>query len=366
MGRVVCHLLDQEINLGSRYYQAIGRQHDQERFPVRFCFIDTLANVSEASSRLGAPVDSLRVDARSSYPLALVRLARLLRRTGVGILHAHFFYPTLLGLITARLAGVRFVFTRHHSDHNIRIGKRWHTRVDAFCARSADHVIAVSEETRRIMTNVEGVPSSNISVVYNGMNPLTAPPPERVEALRQELRLGVEPICLMIGRLHEEKGHRFLFEAIPKVVARTGPITVLLAGEGAHRPALEAEVRERGLAQSVRFLGWRPDVAELISLASLIVLPSLAESFGFALVEAMSLGKPVVAAATGGVPEIVVDGENGLLVPARDPEALARAISRVLQDPALAAALVAAGRLASRRFSFERMIRGYEAVYARL
>jgi glycosyltransferase involved in cell wall biosynthesis len=366
MRRIVCHLLDQQINLNSRYYRAIGLQHDRDRYPVTFCFIDTLPSLPDASSALQAPVFSLGVDHRVGYTLAIPRLVRLVRREKAAVLHAHFFYPTLVGLIAARIARVRFVFTRHHSDHNIRIGKRWHTRVDALCARGADHVIAVSEETRRIMTDVEGVPATQISVVYNGMDPLPEPSPERVAAIRAELGLGAEPVCLMIGRLHEEKGHRFLFDAVPSIISRVGPIRVLLAGLGAHRAALEADVQRRGLQDTVRFLGWRPEIPELISLASVVVLPSLAESFGFALLEAGSLGKPVVAAATGGVPEVVVQGENGLLVPPRDPVALAESISRVLLDPALAKALGEGGRRQARRFSFERMIRGYEAVYAHL
>jgi glycosyltransferase involved in cell wall biosynthesis len=279
------------------------------------------------------------------------------------VLHAHCFDPTFVGLLAARLAGSAFVFTRHHSDHNVRLGKHWHTRIDGWCGRRADKVIAVSEATRRIMTDVERVPASKISTVYNGAELLQPPPPGSVETLRRRLGLGDEAVCLMMARLHEEKGHRVLFDALPGVLPHAGPLAVLLAGDGPHREQLESEVRCRGLNTVVRFLGRRHDIPELISLSSVVVLPSLAESFGFAALEAMSLGRPVVASTTGGLPEVVVDGETGLLVPTGDVGALASALSRIIKAPEWGRSLGEEGRRRAAHFSVERMMQGYEAVY---
>jgi glycosyltransferase involved in cell wall biosynthesis len=290
----------------------------------------------------------------------------LLRREKVSVLHAHCFDPTFIGLIAARIARVPFVFTRHHSDHNIRLGKRWHTAIDAWCARRADHVIAVSEVTRRIMIEIEKVPSNQITVIYNGMEPLREASWESVTKLKQELNLTDEPVVLMLGRLHEEKGHRFLFDAIPQIVSRVGPTVFLLAGDGPHRPDLEAEVQKRNFNGAVRFLGRREDVPELMALSSIVVLPSLAESFGFTLLEAMSVGKPVVASTTGGIPEVVRDGETGLLVPPGDGRALADGICQVLENLERARLMGEAGRLRAASFTFERMMDGYETIYRRV
>jgi glycosyltransferase involved in cell wall biosynthesis len=359
--RAICHLIDSNLDTG--YFRSIARRHDRERFPVMIGSIAPAGPIQAAMRELKTPEFSLGAVSRRQYPAALWRLVQVLRRENVGILHAHCFDPTWLGLIAARLARVKFVYTRHHSDHHIRPGKHWHTRVDSWCARHADHVIAVSEVTRRILVEIEGAPASRISVVYNGMEPLEQPAVENLAHIRDELKLGPEPVCLMIGRLHEEKGHRFLFEAIPEVISRAGRFVVLLAGDGPHRKELEAEVEARRLQDVVRFLGRRDDVAELISLASFIVLPSLAESFGFALLEAMSLAKPVIASTTGGIPEVVADGETGLLVPQANPKALAEAICRLLLNPELAQSLGEAGRRRSAVFSFESMMSGYEAIY---
>lgn len=321
--------------------------------------------LQRAMRQLDTHTFSLNAPSRRHYAAAIARLARLLKRERIAIVHAHCFDPTFVGLMAARMAGVGFVFTRHHSDHNIRLGKRWHTRIDAWCARRADRVIAVSEATRRIMVEVEGVSGEKITVVHNGMEPLRAPSAEAVDAVRRELGLGDERVLLMIGRLHEEKGHRYLFDALPAIRARAGRVRVLIAGEGPHRADIEADAARAGVRDAVEFLGRRNDIPELIAASDAVVMPSLAESFGFAALEAMSLGRPVVAAATGGIPEVVTDGETGLLVPPMDAGALGDAVVRVLEDSGLSGRLGEAGRLISSVFTFERMMRGYEDVYER-
>ncbi|HKA23154.1 MAG TPA: glycosyltransferase family 4 protein [Blastocatellia bacterium] len=364
MQSVVCHLIDS--NLGSNYFRSIARYHNRDRFPVVIGSVEPAGRLQEMMRELGTPTFSLDATRRLQYPLVIWRLARFLKREGVSILHAHCFDPTFIGLFAARLAGVSFVFTRHHSDHNIRLGKRWHTTIDAWCARLSDHVIAVSEITRQIMIEVESVPHNLITVVHNGMEPLPKPKPERIARVKEELGLGARHVCLMLARLHEEKGHRFLFDAVPGIVSAVGPTDFLLAGEGPHREQLEAEVIRRGLHDFVRFLGRRGDVAELISLSDVVVLPSLAESFGFTLLEAMSLGKPVVGSTAGGIPEVVANGETGLLVRPGDRDALAGAICSLLGDPERSRVMGERGARRASLFGFERMIDGYQSVYDRI
>jgi glycosyltransferase involved in cell wall biosynthesis len=362
--QLVCHLA--EASLDVPFFRNIARSKECS-FPVMIGSIAPAGRIQEEMARLRKPTFSLEAIRRAEYPLAILRLVRLLRRMRVSILHGHGFDSTWLGLIASRVARVPFVFTRHHSDHHIRIGKRLHIRVDAWCAKQAAHVIAVSEATRRIMVEIESVPLEKISLVYNGVEPLLEPPAEEVRRIRDELGLAEnDRVCLVLARLHEEKGHRFFFGALPEVQRRVGPMVALLAGSGPHRSLLEAEVESRALQGAVRFLGYRDDIATLISIASVVVLPSLAESFGQALTEAMSLGKPVVATTTGGIPEVVVDGETGLLVPPGNSAALAQAICRVIEDAALSRELGEAGRRRAKSFSYVDMLRGYENVYRKV
>jgi glycosyltransferase involved in cell wall biosynthesis len=293
-------------------------------------------------------------------------LLSILKSHEVSILHSHCFDPTLIGLIASRLSGVRFVFTRHHSDHHIRLKKRWHTMIDAYCARHSDRVIAVSEATRDIVVRIEGVPRDKVIVVHNGIEPMEVPPGRNIQKVKRELKLEGFPVCLVLARLHEEKGHEDLFRALPDIKSRVGRIKVLLAGEGPYEKRLMQEVKARGIEESVVFLGKRQDIPELISVSSVVVLPSLAESFGFASLEAMSLGKPVVATRVGGTCEVVSDGTTGLLVPPNDSTELASAICKVLEDPAWATRASEHGPRRARRFSIENMIDGYQAVYSEI
>jgi glycosyltransferase involved in cell wall biosynthesis len=359
MSRLVCHLID--ANLDTAYFRAIARHHEKVRFPVMIGSLAPEGRLQRTMRELGIPTFVLGVTNRRQYGQAILRLARLLRREGVSVLHAHCFDPTFVGLLAARIAGTNFVFTRHHSDHNLRLGKRWHTRIDAWCGRHADRVIAVSEATRRIMVDVERVPERKVVMVYNGAEPLPTPSPDSVKALRREFGLEDKAVCLMMARLHEEKGHRVLFDALPGVLLHVGPLVVLLAGDGPHREQLESEVRRRGLDSVVRFLGRRHDIPELISLSSVVVLPSLAESFGFAALEAMSMGKPVVASSLGGIAEVV--GDSGVLTRPGDAECLANGVCQVLKDPECARVLGEGGRRRAALFGADRMMRSYEAIY---
>lgn len=361
----VCHLID--FNRDTPYFRAIARHHDHERWPVRIGSLEGEGELQRAMRALDVPTFGLQARVGWAAPLSAWRLARLLRRERASVLHAHCFHPTLTGLLAARLAGVPFVFTRHHSDHHLRLGRRGHTLVDAWCAKAAAQVIAVSEATRRILLETERVPPERVSVVWNGMESLAAPPADEVRSLRASLGIAEDAaVCVMPARLHEEKGHRVLLRAAAEVVRDVPELVVLCAGEGPHRAAFEREAADLGLASVVRFLGHRRDVPALMALSRVVVLPSLAESFGFAALEAMSLGRPVVASRAGGLPEVVADGETGLLVDVGDAAGLARALAALLRDPERASALGAAGRVRAGAFSCDRMLRGYEAVYERI
>jgi glycosyltransferase involved in cell wall biosynthesis len=360
----VCHLID--ANIDTAYFRSIAQNCNRERYPVAIGSLASEGTLQHAMRTLDVPTFALGAHRRLGYGAAILGLRRILREQRASMLHAHCFDPTLLGLLTAHLTGIPFVFTRHHSDHNIRLGKRWHTGIDGWCGRRADHVIAVSEATKQIMCGVERVPAEQITVVYNGLTPLAAPPDAEVRALRDELRLGAGPVLLVPARLHEEKGHRHLFAALPQALARYPDLVVLLAGDGGERPVLEAEVRALGLGESVRFLGRRPDVPALLAASAVVVVPSLAESFGLACAEAMSMGRPVIGTTVGGVPEVVADGITGLLIPPADSSALARALCRLLESPELRESLGRAGRERVKLFSPERMMRGYEDVYRRV
>ena len=173
----------------------------------------------------------------------------------------------------------------------------------------------------------------------------------------------------MIARLAPQKGHRVLFDALPRVLERVPEARVRVVGheELSTVAELRAYAAGRGVADRVAFEGFRGDVPSVLRELDLFVLPSLWEGFGLVLLEAMAAGRPVVASAVGPIPEVVVDGESGLLVPPGDPEALARAIVRVLEDAVLAERLGRAGRARVEQvFGLDRMVERTDALYQEL
>jgi glycosyltransferase involved in cell wall biosynthesis len=166
--------------------------------------------------------------------------------------------------------------------------------------------------------------------------------------------------------LHRQKGHTLLLQAAAACRARGLALALAIAGEGPLHAELEAQARAAGLGTSVRLLGRRSDVRELMRACDVFVFPSLYEAFGVALLEAMACGAAVVASRVGGIPEIVEDGASGLLVPPADPAALADAIACLAERPDRRRALGRAARLRAEAFDIRETVRRLESLYARL
>jgi glycosyltransferase involved in cell wall biosynthesis len=318
-------------------------------------------------------VETLTLDCRSraSYAGGALRLARFLRRGDVSILHTHLFEPSVVGMIAGTLAGTpRRVVTRHYSDYHTRIHKRLHVLVDRLCTRLAHAVVAVSDHTARHLIEVEHAPPSKIHVVLNGIDfdRVRASGPDTRSRLRAEFAVDGAYLLLIAARLHPEKGYEYLFRALPQV--RKGvekPVCLLVAGAGPFEAVYRQQVAALGCQEMVRFLGFRNDVPDLMTAADLVLLPSVAEAFGLVAAEALYLGAPVVATRVGGIPEIVRDGIDGVLVPPADSGALADAIVELLSDEPRRLKLAGAGRAkVVERFRFEDMVRRYEQLYDRL
>jgi glycosyltransferase involved in cell wall biosynthesis len=356
----------------SGFFPQLARLHDRTSYRMFFGTLNPMAPwLREYMESQGVECFDARARERKEYPLALGRLVRCLRRGPVDILHTHLFEPSVIGLVGGAIARTPLrIVTRHYSDYHTRIHKRWHVHLDQMCTRLSHAVIAVSRHTGEHMIQAEGASPEKVEVVPNGID-FERVKPSSVDArkrVREELGIGNGHLVLIVARLHPEKGYEYLFEALPDLKKRvTRPFLVAVAGTGALEGAFRERVRSLGCDQVVRFLGFRRDVPDLMVASDLVVLPSLAEAFGLAVAEALYLGVPVVATRTGGLPEIVTDGVDGLLVPPADSVALAAAIADLLNDPHRRAALAGRGReRIHREFSFERMLRAYERIYDRL
>lgn len=356
----------------SGYFPALAKYHDRAKYDMSFGTLKAMAPALETFMRSqGVECFSCGATGRLTYAAATVRLLRRLRRHPSTIFHTHLFDPSVVGLAAARIVGIPArIITRHYSNYHTRINRPLHVQLDMWCTAAAHHVIAVSNETAEHLVRVEGAPAEKVTAIHNGIDfeRVKVSGPDARQRLRCELGLGDAFAFLIAGRLHPEKGYEHLFEALRLLKARAErPFVLLVAGRG---PLLEHYQRlaaSLGIQDRVRFLGFRNDLPDLMVASDAFVLPSVAESFGLVLAEALYLGKPVIASRVGGIPEIVDDGVDGLLVPPGDAQALSEVMEKFLRGsvllPGQGKAAVAKVRA---RFDFQQMLRKYEAVYERV
>jgi len=288
-------------------------------------------------------------------PQAPFRLARLVRRLKPHIIHTHLSSASLWGSVAGLMTGVPVLAEVHAQN----------TRT---CFMLARHILTCSEGVRQHLARQQ-VPLRRMDVLYNGLPQRVFEDLKSKAEIRRELGLdAAAPVVGAVAHLASKKGQRHLLEALPALLVRFPDLVCLIVGEGETRAELEEVAEDLQVLPSVRFLGYRADAVQLMVAMDVVVLPSVAkEGLGVALIEAGFLGKPVVGSSCGGIAEVIVDGETGLLAPPGDALALAERITRLLLDPALAEGLGAAGRRrVSRHFSTEAMAARAEDLYYKI
>ena len=292
------------------------------------------------------------------------RLAAILRAEQPDIIHIHSRRGAdPLGLIAAKITGIGKVILSRRVDDPVKPG--WLTQLRY--VKLPDRVVTVSKGIARVL-EAAGVPASGIRQVYSAIDFRAYQSALDIAAARARLDLPSNvPVLVVIAQLIPRKGHRFLLQALPAVLAKHPGTRVLFVGEGAEEAALRAEVARGGLEACVRFLGYRNDIGDILRACDVLVHPATMEGFANVAMQAMASGIPVVSSAVGGMPESVRDGVTGLLVPPCDPPALAAALQRLLDDPALRARLGEQGRrIVEQEFNTDAMIEGNLRVYREL
>lgn len=301
-------------------------------------------------------------DLRSPIDFGLpARLAGTLAELGVQVAHSHEFVMAVYGAAAAKRLGIPHVVTMHGNQEMTR---RFRRRVALrWSLRNSSATVAVSDDTRRHLVEALGVRRESIGVVHNGL------PVRAGDRAAARAELGVAPhelLLLSVGSLIPRKGHAVLIEALSDPALAGQRWKLAIAGQGEERPRLEALIRERGLEGRASLLGPRNDIPDLQAAADVFVMPSLWEGLPLAVLEAMFASNAIVATGISGIPEVIVDGETGLLAEPGDVASLRRALSRVMSDAALRERLgSAAARLASTRHTMKAMADEYERLYRR-
>lgn len=299
----------------------------------------------------------------------LVRLWQLIRREQFDVVQTFSHYSNIVGPVVAYLAGARIRVSSQRMS--LKGSPAWLLRLDRWVANSflVNKMVSVSEGTRQFSIKTQRIKSDKLVTIHNSIDldrflP-SAVNAERLPQLRQFLGIPVESqVVVTVARLHAQKGHRFLIAAIPTIQKKFENTHFLFVGEGELQQDLTDSITQLGVEKMVHFLGMRQDIPELLVLSDVFVLPSLWEGLPNSVLEAMAMGTPVIATDVDGCPEVIRDGETGILVPPADSDALAQSIIRLLGDAALCQTLAQeAQRWVVENFSEEKNISAFEQLY---
>jgi glycosyltransferase involved in cell wall biosynthesis len=356
--RVVCHFLERLDYGGAEalVHTLATSMSDSHYRPIVCCL--QRGRVAVRLEQSGVTVHCLNLRRRSVFdPLFVffllkltLALRKLIREEAVAIIQAHLPDPTIWASLVGAITGTPVVGTYHglgiippgrgRLDPRNRLRRTLYRMAGRLTART----IAVSVPVRQKLCDELGFDPAKTVLIVNGVDTAAVARATPSARARTDLGLDDRAIICCVGRLIAGKGQRFLIDAMPRILERASTAALLLVGNGPERQAYEERVRQLNLSTRVRFAGERDDVANLLAMADVFVLPSFSEGIPLALIEAMAAGKPVVATAVPGNLDVVVDDRYGVLVPAGDEHALAEAIGRLLADPKRAAVIGANGQ----------------------
>ena len=342
---------------------------DHEQFEFHVAGLKASGGSMEARFRdAGATVENFGM-AQGRLGLGLVRqIARTIDAQAIDILHTHVMRPDILGGIAARLSHRRpAVFSTKHNMAYVRGQTAWRVRNLVYwpAMRASDRVVTVTELLRQQAIERLHLRPDRVTTIYNGINADHFYQPEAREALRAELGIGPEAFVMTYtGRLIGGKGIEDLLRATAHLAPQHPEARALVVGEGPLDAPLKQLAAELNITDQIVFSGFRRDIPAVLAASDVFVLPSFSEGLPLSLLEAMAACKPVVASRVGGIPEVVVDGETGLLIDPGDVPGLAAALASLIDDPAQSQRIGTQGQKhVQDHFTVDRMVAQYQALY---
>lgn len=321
------------------------------------------------------PLIPLRIDGEP-HPVNDLRnswtIARLARENKIDIIHAHGYKAGLLSWLVGLQQVGRFALlcTFHNPLSKTMSGPKDFAlkTCAAWTGRQADHIVTVSEALRSEAVQILKIPEQKVSCVHNGIDPDPFRHPIPSMDIRREWKVDGQTVVVgTSARLIRQKGVQYLIKAASKLIKQFADLRFVIVGDGPEKANLEAEAGRLGVYDKFVFTGYRTDMPDLLGAMDVFVQPSLEEGFSIAALEAMAAGKPVVASAVDGIPEVVTGGETGILVPPGDDEALSQAIGGLIQDSAKRQRMGEAGKArAEAHFTLAQMIEGHYEIYEEL
>jgi len=341
------------------------KAYSRERFNPIFCCLGPKEEIGKEieETKIGfIPLNKLRYNRFS--PGIVLELYRLMKKKQIHVVRTHRYRSNLYGRLAAFLAGVPVIIASVHD--NYRTDKRPKRRImNRILSKITDKIVAVSENVKEDIIRYDSIDPSKIEVIPNGIDVERFNPEKNTTDIRKEFSLEEDDIVIgFIGRIVPAKGLEYLLNALPYLKEEFKSIKLLIVGEGSLVEELKERAKKNNILDNILFIGRRRDIPEILASINIFVMPSIAEGLPNALLEAMAMGKPIVTTEVGGIPEIVKNGFNGLLVPPRDTLSLSKAIKELISNDRLAAKLGQAARdLVHDNLSIKAIAQKWQSLY---
>lgn len=359
----------------------LTRNLDRERYDISFACLRKYGQFLGELEEMQIPVTEFPIDSlyKPNTFRQLLRLSQHIRKQKIQIVHSYNFYANMFAIPAAKMAGVPLVVASVR-DRGVYLDKKQRV-ANRMVLSMADRILVNAESIKDWLLD-EGLSGANIGVIPNGldMSRFEQGDGDSDNAIRREFSIPLSsPLVMMLSRLNPQKGVDDFIKAAALVVQKHPAARFMIVGEKiadggngmitkdqAYHDQLQQLVDDHGLQDSLIFAGHRDDIPALLSEANVSVLPSHNEGLSNTLIESLAAGAPIVTTRVGGNPEVVKDGENGLLVPVQDAPAVAEAICRLLEDAELSASMMRANRQRARDvFSIDRMVQDTDDFYHR-
>lgn len=346
------------------YYLNTISQLQHSRFIITLCVLRKKDKFTRYFEDKGITIQHF---GRNKFDLlTLFDVLRVIKQKQIKLIHAHAYGSENF----ARIAGWITQIPVITHTHDNCINYPWYQRLaDLLLNRFTDKAIAVSESVKNACITKRKISKSKIWVLSNGINleNFATPEPERIEQERK--RLGIESNSKIVGtvaRLRQEKGIKYFLESTVKILESFPETIFLIVGDGDLRQELENLSKQLGVDNKVIFAGFCQDIPLIQSIFDIFILPSLSEGFGLVIIEAMAMGKPIIATNVGGIKEILAEGKTGLLIPSKAPDELAAKIIYLLNNQEEANRLGRAAKEESQKYDLNRHISLLKDQYSQL
>lgn len=337
---------------------------DRDRFDVRLVALRRADRVAYKFESAGIPITYLGTSRYSAWTLPA--LLRLMSRMKPDLLHLHGHNASVVGRVAAIARGVPAIVHAHFADAAVPL---FQVSVDRLLAPVAAHTIAVARWVRDCCIENCRLDPARVSVVYSGIpfDEFKSPGVTQIATARDELGISPEArIIGTVGRLDREKGTEFLIRAMPAIIAKHPSVTLVILGDGVLRSELDRLCIRLGVSNRVIFAGFRNDVAALLALFEVMIIPSLGAGIPLTVFEAMALARPIVASNVDGLREVLVDGHTALLTSPADPAALSNRINALLAQPRLQQQLSRNCEHECRKYDVRGTVEKMQEIYLRL